>query len=288
MFCTTELMGGLGNQLFQIFSLIAYSLKNKKPFYFENKQINAGWRKKYYWNTSLLNNLKKFIKDVKPNTLVYREPHHHYAEIPPTSQYTQPVKLFGYFQSYKYSINYKESILKFIKLTNTQELIKNKVLPCLPIDFSNIVSIHFRVGDYKNIQHNHPVMTAEYYEKALEQLLIDIPEKDDWYVLYFFEEDDKSDIDNKINKIKENSKFSKMNFIPIDHNLIKDDWEEMVTMSLCRHHIIANSSFSWWGAYLNQNQETPNVYYPSVWFGPSMHANSVKDLCPDEWKKIIV
>ena len=55
MSATIEIMGGLGNQLFQIFTLISYSIKNKKPFFIENKPITCGERKKYYWDTPLLN-----------------------------------------------------------------------------------------------------------------------------------------------------------------------------------------------------------------------------------------
>ena len=56
----------------------------------------------------------------------------------------------------------------------------------------------------------------------------------------------------------------------------------MLYMSLCRHNIIANSSFSWWGAYFNSNKEKI-VCYPSVWFGNNM---DTRDLCPETWIKM--
>ena len=63
------------------------------------------------------------------------------------------------------------------------------------------------------------------------------------------------------------------------------DWEEMLAMSLCNHNIIANSTFSWWGAYFNSNEDKI-VCYPSVWFGPELKNNNTVDLFPEEWKCI--
>jgi FkbM family methyltransferase len=62
------------------------------------------------------------------------------------------------------------------------------------------------------------------------------------------------------------------------------DWEEMLLMSCCDHHIIANSTFSWWGAYLNDSA-VKIVCYPSVWFGPALPLD-VRDCAPDSWTKI--
>jgi len=65
-----------------------------------------------------------------------------------------------------------------------------------------------------------------------------------------------------------------------------DDWQQMLLMSCCNHNIIANSSFSWWGAYFNVNP-TKIICYPSIWFGPKMSDVVVTDLFPDEWVRII-
>jgi hypothetical protein len=71
-------------------------------------------------------------------------------------------------------------------------------------------------------------------------------------------------------------------FEQADNNL--DDWEQMILMSLCQHNIIANSTFSWWGAYFNNN---PNkiVCYPETWFGKKARHN-IKDLFLSDWKMI--
>ena len=74
-----------------------------------------------------------------------------------------------------------------------------------------------------------------------------------------------------------------MDFIGIDHNI--PDWQQLLLMSGCHHNIIANSTFSWWGAYMNTNAGKV-VLYPEVWFGPKLSDKNVEDLCPLEWRKI--
>ena len=98
-------------------------------------------------------------------------------------------------------------------------------------------------------------------------------------VLYFCEEADIDDILITITKL--NEIYSNINFIRIE-NL--NDYEELLLMSLCKHNIIANSSFSWWAAYFN-GWEDKQVYYPLRWFGPAAEHNT-KDLCPPNWKRI--
>jgi hypothetical protein len=65
---------------------------------------------------------------------------------------------------------------------------------------------------------------------------------------------------------------------------VLEDWEQLLLMSLCKYNIIANSSFSWWGAYLNRD-ESKIVCYPDLWFGPASN-NNTRDLFPDNWIEI--
>jgi len=274
---TTHIMGGLGNQLFQIFALINLSLKNKIAFYFEkddSKRTLGITNRPYYWD-NFLKTLKPFVKP-SSDCLVYKEKKFYYETIPAhLFPRDKNIKLFGYYQSYKYFEENETQIYKLIKLREQQ----NTLLNIFPENyFDNTVSMHFRIGDYKNIQQHHPLQTFEYYKKALDKLILDT-QKDDWKILLFYELKDKNDVYLIINKLKE--QFKTLIFCEINHDL--SDWEQMLSMSLCYHNIIANSSFSWWGAYFNDN--TPNVYYPRTWFGPGQgnKNNELEDLFKSSW-----
>jgi hypothetical protein len=304
---TTEIMGGLGNQLFQIFNLMAYSFRHKTPFYFSQEPISHGQRKTTYWDTLLLQALNHFVKK-EASTIIYYEPHFHYKEIPQT----QSLKFFGYFQSYKYFQDQQELIYRFIRLRETQATMRKRTQDKYVYD--NTIALHFRVGDYKNLQNHHPLMTLEYYTAALTQLHTSGKDQQDQTILYFCEEADEAYVQEKLlYPLKQNPLFqNKFTFQCIDHNL--SDWEQLIVMSLCQHHIIANSTFSWWGAYLGLGENPPTtpltpqaspshlsqsdasaqggsgachqVYYPTTWFGSAMGNKNMTDLFPSHWHRI--
>jgi hypothetical protein len=129
---------------------------------------------------------------------------------------------------------------------------------------SNTVSMHIRRGDYVEANDFHPVQNIEYYEKALDMI-------GDYQKLLIFSDD--------IEWCKTNLQFRNINFCdgfsPI---------EDMMIMSRCSHNIIANSSFSWWAAQLNEN-EKKKVIAPTKWFGPKLNLET-KDIIPETWIKI--
>jgi hypothetical protein len=65
-----------------------------------------------------------------------------------------------------------------------------------------------------------------------------------------------------------------------------EDWHQLLLMSLCRDNIIANSSFSWWGAYFNSHDDKI-VVCPSIWFGKDAKIDT-SDLCPKSWHQIVI
>lgn len=135
------------------------------------------------------------------------------------------------------------------------------------------VSIHVRRGDYifdQKTNKYHGVCDLGYYLKAVNLLAKKVENPH-----FFIFSDDPF-------WIKENLRL-KFPYVFVDHNAGKKDYEDMRLMSKCRHNIIANSSFSWWGAWLNQN---PNkiIIAPKQWFNdPKINT---KDLLPQSWIKI--
>lgn len=267
-------MGGLGNQLFQIFTVIGYSLQFKVPFFFQERGLEHGWRKKLYWST-FLSSIKPYLRVLGVKS-IWREQQFEFAQIPYVGN--QDTMLLGYFQSYKYFDTYKSQIFDLIKLSSAKRELLQKLEQ---LDLKNSVSMHFRLGDYKTLQEHHPILPLSFYEQSLLRLCEDT-NKYDWDVIYICEEEDIIVITlNFIDKLR--VLFPSMTFKKLNGKL--EDWEQMLSMSLCRHNIIANSTFSWFGAYFNTRTDR-NVYYPSVWFGPAQGQKYVGDLFPSDWRKV--
>jgi hypothetical protein len=274
-------MGGLGNQLFQIFTTISYAIKTRNMFSFYNADFTGGIIKRdTYWG-NLLSKLKPFLKKEFPLLHIIKETEFGFTEIPLTNFINKNVCLHGYFQSYKYFQSTYATIYRLLNIDSHKDTIKNKNTSLgVDIDYNNTISIHFRLGDYAKMQHIHPIIPYKYYQNALTYIVENAKDTKYNRVLFFCEEDDLSDVTITINKLKEY--FKQITFERGSSEL--KDWEQMLLMSCCKYNIIANSSFSWWGAYLNTNIDKV-VCYPSLWFGPSMSHNT-SDLFPDEWVKI--
>ena len=272
-------MGGLGNQLFQIFATISCAINSRQKFSFIDVDTLGGGQtiiRPTYWNTFLFK-LKIFTTTNFPKMVVVKENGFEYTPIPLLNYQGQNICLHGYFQSYKYFEHNFNIICKMIAL---EEIKKNVVQNThQTYDYLNsAISLHFRLGDYKKIQQYHPIMTVDYYKNAISCIQTKDPEIQN--ILYFCEEEDIEDVSKTINKLQ--NEFPNIIFIRASAEV--SDWEQMILMSCCKHNIIANSSFSWWGAYFNTN---PNkiVCYPSIWFGEAAGHNTI-DLCPKEWNKI--
>ncbi|AYJ79911.1 alpha-1,2-fucosyltransferase [Aliarcobacter cryaerophilus ATCC 43158] len=181
--------------------------------------------------------------------------------------------VMGYFQCEKYFIDIKKVLIEQFKINQpissfTFE-IEEKILK-----FKNSCSLHIRRGDYthKSNANIHGVCSLDYYKNAIEVMKNQLGND----IVYFIFSDDIEWVKN--NLIIENA-------IYIDSQETRLPHEDIYLMSLCNHNIIANSSFSWWGAWLNQNQKKI-VIAPKKWFENTKMQKQVKDIIPDTWIKI--
>lgn len=280
-------MGGLGNQLFQIFATISFALTANKVFLFPYSDVlTTGITRRTYWY-SLLDKLFTNTTWSRPeiyNPRIFSLPQigekgFEYDEMVAirVNLEKNPACLHGYFQSYKYFEKHYETIIQLIGLRAKQEDIRNKTT--LLHGGTPTVSLHFRLGDYVEKQSHHPIMSIKYYMGALTHI-IDQVGSDTFRVIYFGEKDDETTIKICIQILAK--KFPHLEFVKAD---LEEDWEQMLLMSCCTHNVIANSSFSWWGAYFNRDPKKI-VCYPAIWFGPAMQNHNTKDLCPPSWQMI--
>ena len=235
----SKLQGGLANQLFQWAYGKYLSEKYNTPLYldlnFFQNQIGVTRRDfslskfpnilyKILPNDRNLSNWSSETDKVKIQTLsdnfIFSE-----LNYDNSSNYY----LNGYWQTEKYFNSISDVIKKEL---SPSDVIKEKLNKTPFIDKNN-VSIHIRRTDYVSSNGFHPVQPIEYYEKALSII-------DEYDYIFVFSDD--------IKWCKENLSFRNMIFIEGF-----DDVEDIWIMSMCKNNIIANSSFSWWGAWLNDN-----------------------------------
>lgn len=276
---TCNIMGGLGNQLFQIFTTISYAIKYKREFgflYTDFVGVGKTIRRNTYWKT-FLKGISKYVYTSLPQMNIVPEVNFHYNELDVPN--SENICLFGYFQSYKYFKNYANVIIRLLKIEDIKQKIIEKI--SLDNDWKTTVSLHFRLGDYKLITEAYPLLKYEYYDNSLEFLLKDHDKEYIKTVIYFCEKQDEADVNLIINKLK--YKYSFLEFSRVSEEL--EDWEQLLLMSCCNFNIIANSTFSWWGAYLNNN-DNKIVCYPEKWFGPKKNNLNTNDLFLPTWYKI--
>jgi hypothetical protein len=182
------------------------------------------------------------------------------------------IYLDGYWQSEKYFFDIADIISKEFSFVNPPSIINQELIG--KIKGCNSVSVHIRRGDYvsnpKTLE-THGVLGAEYYRKSLNL----IKEKVKKPEIFVFSDD--------ISWAKENLMVDlPLHFI--EHNNAEKNYEDLRLMNNCKHHIIANSSFSWWGAWLSNNKNNV-VISPRKWFSDTAMNNRQTNV-PDNWIKI--
>jgi hypothetical protein len=286
-----ELNGGIGNQMFQyaaakslalhhdtILKLDITPASNKtmpdelkqRPFDLDNFNLpDSIANLAEVESLSPKSSLGKFTEKAKPNykRKIYREPFFHYDN---NFYHAGPdVYLKGLWQSEKYFYRFSKEIRSIFCFRI--ETIQHLTDIATNFKQENSVSIHIRRGDYlANISLNVlGLLPIAYYHKAIQL----IKTKIDNPSFYFFSDD--------ISWVKEN--LDVPNGTYLSNKVTKNHLEDLYLMSRCKHNIIANSSFSWWGAWLNNNPGKI-VIAPEKWFnnGP----RDTQDLIPGGWLKI--
>ncbi|MFZ9376536.1 MAG: alpha-1,2-fucosyltransferase [Candidatus Fonsibacter ubiquis] len=259
-------LGRLGNQMFQYASLKGIARKHGYSFcipdkeYFGTKDpkvLDAGCDIYDVFNLqkeniiAITNN-----KKIKESTINFDKD---LFETCPDN-----VDLDGYFQSEKYFEDIKDEIKKDFtfdkKLVNDVRHFLFNLHPQ-----GEIISLHVRRSDYLNYPEHHPICNVEYYNNALKELPDNIP-------VIIFTDDEKW--------CEEQSLFDGDRFIISQENTVDFD---LCLMTCCDYHIIANSSFSWWGAWLSKSK---GVVAPINWFGPALSECKLEDRILETWVKI--
>tara|TARA_Y100001938_G_C8026882_1_gene398507 strand:- start:429 stop:1199 length:771 start_codon:yes stop_codon:yes gene_type:complete len=246
--------GYVGNQMFQYASLMGIAERNKMDYSVLPDYWKQGSFTPHIWEEFSLS--AKRTQDHPLHTA--REINHCYN---PQFQNLSPnTDIFGYFQTEKYFENIKEKVQEEFKFK--EETLRECAEYISSVqEGKELVGVHVRRGDYVDLPDYHPVCTKEYYEEAVKRFpdhtFIVVSNDHDW-----------CEENLEMNVFKGSSAFA-----------------DMCMLTLTQHNIIANSSFSWWGAWLNRN---PNkkVIAPTRWFGTALEDKDLSDLIPEGWERI--
>ncbi len=289
----TKLLGGLGNQMFQYAAGRALAIKNETNLTIDVSSLNSYklhqgyqlpdifnanfqiatrrdiWKSAGLYKIDLLQNLiTKVLKIKKKSGYIY-EPHFNYWS--GFKDVSDGTYLSGYWQSEKYFIDFENELRKDFTFKPTLNGLNIDLADAIK-ESSNSVSLHIRRGDYLSdpkASKIHGACPISYYKKSVKFISESLNNPQ----YYIFSDDIQWAIQNL--RIEEEHTF-------IKHNVGQYSYIDMMLMSMCKHHIIANSSFSWWGAWLNPSKEKI-VIAPQKWFEVDINQS---DLIPKNWLQL--
>tara|TARA_R100001129_G_scaffold183823_1_gene167165 strand:- start:185 stop:994 length:810 start_codon:yes stop_codon:yes gene_type:complete len=256
----------LANQMFQ-YAAIKGIAKNRgfeyciPPSGYKSQQDE--WTEHQLFNTFELKSLNPVqIQFMDSNLHPYKAEAHFHFDEELFNNCPDWMSLVGFFQSEKYFLNVRDELLEDFTFKNN---LKETAIEFLQ-DYDSLIALHIRRTDYVNYNH-HPIQPLSYYEKALKYF-------DDDRTVIIFSDDPQW--------CYEQSLFKGDRFLVSENDHLLD----LCMMTLCSDFIIANSSFSWWGAWLSENPDK-KVIAPKKWFGPPLDKqNDTKDLYCEGWETI--
>lgn len=289
-----NILGGLGNQMFQYALALALQYKCKDmsevridPRAFRGYPIHNGYELKRIFNVEIPEaTISEVMKVAYPylnyriwqlcrllpkrSTMKYEWKSMAYDESVLID--TRDRYLIGYWQTERYFRSIRNEILKAFAFPSFTSNSQNETLS-KELQQRRSIAVHIRRGDYLKISNTSGICTIDYYKKAIAYMQgASSPE------LFAIFSDDIDWCMEQFGAIIGNADTRFVNW-----NKGKESYRDMQLMSLCKHNIIANSSFSWWGAWLNNN---PNkiVIAPSRW----MNSEGWSEIIPKDWITIKV
>lgn len=273
-----RVVGGLGNQMFQYAFYLSLKKKHKNVKLdisaFKNYKLHKFQLEKIFgidksnYTSKLTGLIFKVLQKFKKYSIVKEDTlfHSEVLDIEGTKYYS------GYWNSENYFKDIFDEVrqaFRFNFILNDENEFISKM-----IKNSNSVSIHVRRGDYLDTEVNQKIYggicTLNYYQSAIEIIQRNVENP------FFFV------FSNDIEWCKINFKIQNVNFI--DWNSEDENYIDMYLMSICKYNIIANSSFGWWAAWLNQNKGKI-VITPSRFFNDCIESD-MKTLIPHDWIKV--
>ncbi len=276
-----KLSGGLGNQMFQFAT--GYSVARRKNVdlyldlsWFKRRHLHNGFELNKVFDIfskiSFLHNdfnftsfkFKELFNKINIGYKIFEEPHFHYA--PQIIKIPNHSFIKGYWQSETYFKEYEKEIKTIFKFNNTFNVLNSNISN--EIKKNNSISIHIRRGDFLLERNkNHQTNLKNYYSEAI----IEASKLYNNKKFFIFSDDPEW--------VSKNFPIDTENLI-VDINHGSNSYLDMHLMSLCKTNIIANSSFSWWGAWLNSNNNK-NIFAPRNWFNDK--SICTKSLIPNSW-----
>lgn len=255
------IIGRLGNQMFQYATLRGIANTHGYEFTIPESDFNDEWNDHQLFDAFNLPYLKS--KGRVSDKFLQERQFNYDSEL--VEQCPDDISLYGYFQTERYFSHIADSIkedftFKKDVVTNCKEVME---------ELSEPIALHVRRTDYVEKSQDHPPCSLEYYHTALKRFNEKRP-------VVIFTDD--------VQWCKDQDIFSPDRFLISETG---NNVYDLCLMTLCTDYIIANSSFSWWGAWLSQNPD-PKVIAPKTWFGSTGYTakNNTVDIVPNRWTKI--
>ena len=245
------LKGGLGNMMFQIAATMEFSKKNNVGCSFPNLQSHLRYLEietAYNSNLTCVKHYRKLFENLNTQQPPSKIKKINFPFHYVDLQITESCVIEGFFQSEKYFKNSRNEILNLFPK-------KDKI---------NKISMHVSRGDYVTKKEYHNVLSKDYYLRCMDKF------PNERFLIF-----------------SDDLQWCQRNFSGDRFSFYQglNDLDDLTTMASCKHNIISNSSFSWWGAWIN-NHSNKIVLYPSRWVGPNLGHLNTTDIPCEEWTMV--